>query len=64
MRIAPVVRVFKLNLLPRSSILYSRLFHVEGGIIGNRMYVLGGYERELGQTVGIWSADLEPAFRI
>lgn len=35
-----------------------------GGIIGNRMYVLGGYERELGQTVGIWSANLEPAFQL
>lgn len=34
-----------------------------GGIIGNRMYVAGGYERELGQTFGIWSANLEPAFR-
>ncbi len=33
-----------------------------GGIINNRMYVAGGYDRAIGQSMTVFWADLVPAF--
>lgn len=32
------------------------------GIINGKLYVVSGYDREMGQTAGMWSAELLPAF--
>lgn len=33
-----------------------------GGVIGDRLYIAGGYERDIGQSDDVFSVDLRPAF--